>query len=276
MSSENLRPTSIGYLPARKADKIFNVNAETDIFKVGFFRKDTENLKTSVENAVRRIQKFLPKIKKSTRILILNAGYGRTARFLAETYGCKVDCLNSIELQNKYQKKQTAGTDLEELISVKQRESPILSFGRETFDFVIADADMMFDQQKKQTFREIGRVLKPEGRFVFTGILKNQFCPDGVLRTIQKYTEFAEPETAASYRDLAKRADMEKIFIKKTPEKLLTYYNKLTDNVESSEFAKATSKAFQEDVLAKTETWADAVEAGHLNYGLLLFQKRNG
>lgn len=275
MTNNELFPSAIGLLDPKKVQKVFKASGDINILTPGFFRKGSETLEEASAAADERLIKYLSKIKKTTRILIINSGYGDTAVKIAETYGCKIDCLNHFTGQNKFLKDRIKGTEIEPLITISKRDAEVMPFTRETFDYVISQSDFMYEMNKKQTFRELGRIMKPEARFVFTGILKNQFCPDSVLEKINTYTDSAEPETGANYRNFTQRADLEKVFMKKTPQILLTYFEKLAERVEQPDFGKETSKAFQTELSDRISVWSDAVEAGHLNYALCLFQKRN-
>ena len=106
-------------------------------------------------------------IRAEDRVLDIGAGLAGSARLLASTVGCRVDC---IEMSPDY----CAGavllnrlTGLENQIKVHQASALDLPFPDDSFDVVWMQNVGMNIADKQQLYGEISRVLKPGGRFVF-------------------------------------------------------------------------------------------------------------
>jgi SAM-dependent methyltransferase len=109
----------------------------------------------------------LAQIRDSDRVLDIGAGLAGSARLLASTRGCRVDC---IELSPDY----CAGavllnrlTGLDDLIDIHEGSALELPFADASFDAVWMQNVGMNIADKQKLYAEIYRVLKPDGRFAF-------------------------------------------------------------------------------------------------------------
>jgi sarcosine/dimethylglycine N-methyltransferase len=109
----------------------------------------------------------LAQIQTDDRVLDLGAGLAGSARMLASTCGCRVDC---VELSPDY----CAGavllnrlTGLDEQIAVHEGSALDLPFPDDSFDAVWMQNVGMNIADKSKLYAEVYRVLKPGGRFAF-------------------------------------------------------------------------------------------------------------
>jgi sarcosine/dimethylglycine N-methyltransferase len=106
-------------------------------------------------------------IRADDRVLDIGAGLAGSARLLASTVGCQVDC---IEMSPDY----CAGavllnrlTGLEDRINVHEGSALELPFADDSFDVVWMQNVGMNIADKQTLYGEIARVLKPGGRYAF-------------------------------------------------------------------------------------------------------------
>jgi SAM-dependent methyltransferase len=107
------------------------------------------------------------RIQAADRVLDIGAGLAGSARLLASAVGCRVDC---VEMSADY----CAGaallnrlTGLEDWVRVHEGSALDLPFADDSFDVAWMQNVGMNIQDKRRLYDEIGRVLKPGGRFVF-------------------------------------------------------------------------------------------------------------
>ncbi len=107
------------------------------------------------------------KIRPGDRVLDIGAGLGGSARLIASTVDCHVDC---IEMSPDY----CAGarlldrlTGLEDRIGVHEGSALALPFADRSFDVVWMQNVGMNIEDKQALYAEIARVLKPGGRYAF-------------------------------------------------------------------------------------------------------------
>ena len=125
-----------------------------DHFHTGGFRASLELLE-------------LAQIRAEDRVLDIGAGLAGSARLLASTSGCSIDC---IELSSDY----CAGaillnrlTGLDDRIEVHEGSALDLPFPDASFDAVWMQNVGMNIADKQKLYAEVYRVLKPDGRFAF-------------------------------------------------------------------------------------------------------------
>jgi ubiquinone/menaquinone biosynthesis C-methylase UbiE len=119
----------------------------------------------------------LAQIQNADRVLDIGAGLGGSARLLASTLGCHVDC---VELSPDY----CAGavllnrlTGLDDRIDVHEASALDLPFADQSFDVVWMQNVAMNIADKHRLYTEIFRVLKPGGRYAFREIAAGESPP---------------------------------------------------------------------------------------------------
>jgi len=109
----------------------------------------------------------MSQIQADDRVLDLGAGLAGPARMLADSPGCRVDC---IDLSPDYctgAKLLNRLTGLEDKIEVHMGSALDLPFPDKSFDVVWMQNVGMNIENKQKFYSEIYRVLKLDGRFVF-------------------------------------------------------------------------------------------------------------
>ncbi len=109
----------------------------------------------------------LAQIQAEDRVLDIGAGLAGPARMLADSPGCRVDCIEltpdycaGAELLNRL-------TGLEDLIDVHEASALDMPFADDSFEVAWMQNVGMNIEDKQGLYTEICRVLKPGGRFAF-------------------------------------------------------------------------------------------------------------
>jgi len=116
----------------------------------------------------------LIKIKPENKILDVGCGIGGSARFLASNYGCFV---TGVDITEEY---CNAAAELSELLKLENKtefhlaDAIDLPFEKESFDIVWSEHVQMNIGNKSQLYKEIYRVLKPEGKLIFYDVFKGK------------------------------------------------------------------------------------------------------
>lgn len=125
-----------------------------------------DHFHTGGMRASRELQE-LARIRAGDRVLDIGAGLAGPARLLASALGCRVACLDmsldfctGAQLLNRL-------TGLDDRIEVHQGSALDLPFPDDSFDVVWMQNVGMNIADKRRLYAEIGRVLKPGGRFAF-------------------------------------------------------------------------------------------------------------
>lgn len=117
------------------------------------------------------ILRELSNIQACDRVLDIGAGLAGSARMLAASPGCQVDC---IELSDDYcvgAELLNRLTGLHNLVKIIKGSATNIPFTDKMFDIVWMQNVGMNIEDKQKLYSEIFRVLKPGGRFVFQEML---------------------------------------------------------------------------------------------------------
>ncbi len=120
----------------------------------------------------------LAKPQSTERVLDVGCGIGGSARYLANTFDCRV---TGIDLTPEYIKVAKRLTDLVNLdqkqVDFFTESATSMSFDDESFDIVWTEHAQMNVPDKRAFYHEIARVLKPGGRLVFHDVFRTE---DGI------------------------------------------------------------------------------------------------
>ncbi len=106
-------------------------------------------------------------IAASDRVLDIGAGLGGSARLLADSIGCRVECLEMSPDYRAGARLLNRLTGLEERIGVHAGSALELPFPVASFEIAWMQNVGMNIEDKPTLYREIARVLAPGGRFAF-------------------------------------------------------------------------------------------------------------
>lgn len=232
---------------------------------IGIYTSPEQTMEEANRNTVLKMIKILPAIKKKTKMFYIGSGYVETVKYLVNTFNCQVDFL-SLGLAKE-------GIDAEGIEKEGLSDSVTLTSGnfnniptqRETYDLVWAQDVFMYGKNKRGLLRKLAHILQPEGRLIFTDIMSSEG---------QEATESEGAidlnllETTKSYSSLARRADLEKVYIREFPEQLTSHYSKVQAAIKE----EGPGNGPQGD---KLNDWMAAAEKDWLTWGMLQFQKRN-
>jgi sarcosine/dimethylglycine N-methyltransferase len=119
----------------------------------------------------------LADVDSSSRVLDSGCGIGGTARYLASEIGCHVRALDISPEYCEVARWLNEVTRLDSFIDVVQGDAQALPFDDESFDIVISQHVLMNVADTARVFREVRRVLRPGGRFVFWEIARGEREP---------------------------------------------------------------------------------------------------
>jgi|GEM_PF-1832751 len=261
----------------KKSQTIYRNLWGGDDLHVGLYDKPEMTPFEAARATTDRMLKFFPKINRSTRILILMSGFGTAARYIAETHNCKVDCLNDDEAQNAFNQAEIDKIELTKKVIVTNGTVDYMPYAPDTFDYVIAQDSFSITDRKQEMFRAIHRVMKPEGRLVFSAIMVKENLDEAVMARVHQLP-VEDLITHPQYEMDAKRGFFQQIYSIHRDQHLPTHFAKLAEILRENEKAlvKKSSKAFVEERLKACEDFEALGKEGALGWGILLFQKLNG
>ena len=110
-------------------------------------------------------------VRSTDQVLDLGCGIGGPSRYLAKTFGCRV---TGIDLTLEFCAAAgmlTRLTELNDLVDYQQADALALPFADCSFDVVWSQNVVMNIVDRSRLYREVHRVLKPEGRYGFAEVV---------------------------------------------------------------------------------------------------------
>jgi sarcosine/dimethylglycine N-methyltransferase len=219
--------------------------------------------------------KMLTKLDETTQVLDIGAGYGGSARRIAQNYGCRVRCLNISEAQNDINRYKNRRAGLQDRIEVVHGVFEDIPGRDNVFDVVWSQDAILHSDQREKVLEEVFRVLKPGGEFVFTDPMQADDVPDGVLQSVYDRLKLKDLGSFGFYRDAAKAAGFEVVDDVGLTGNLRTHYARIREELEKNyeQLRENASKAYLDKMMAGLQSWVDAADKGHLAWGIMRFRK---
>jgi ubiquinone/menaquinone biosynthesis C-methylase UbiE len=112
-------------------------------------------------------------LSSSDYVLDVGCGLGGTTRYLACQYGCRVEGLDLTEEYIHIGKRLTDMVGLSDRVSLTCGNALKLPYNKDIFDVVWTEHVQMNIEDKQGFYREISRVLKPGGHFLFHDVFRH-------------------------------------------------------------------------------------------------------
>ena len=274
MTEQNLTLVTKAYYDSREADEFYYHIWGGEDIHVGIY--DNEHaIKDASRNTVIKMANILPELNANTLLLDIGSGYGGAARYLAAQYGCKVDCLNLSETENKRNEQLTAAAGLTDQIHIMSGNFEDMPTADSAYDVVWSQDAILHSDKKQQVFQEVFRVLKSGGYFIFTDPMQSDDCPEGVLQPVLDRIHLKEMGSVEWYRNMLKQIGFKEEQILEMPDQLTRHYRRVLEEVEQNydNIVLKSGKEYIDRMMVGLNHWITAGEKGYLNWAIFLFKK---
>ncbi len=262
------------YYDSSEADAFYqNVWGGQDIH-IGIYHGDDEPIADASRRTVETMANRIAKIDKTTRVLDLGAGYGGSARYLADRFGCQVTCLNLSETQNATNQKLTDQVGLTDRVRVVYGDFENIPDPDASYDIVWSQDAILHSGNRTRVLDEVRRVLVADGQFIFTDPMHSDDSPDGVLQPILDRIQLSTLAWFAFYRaELGKRGFREDS-IEPLTDQLRTHYARIGQELENnySEAVKLSGQIYVDNMIKGLRHWVDGADNGYLAWGIMDFR----
>ena len=267
--------TARDYYNSADADNFYFLIWGGEDIHIGLYAAPDEAISAASRRTVESLAAQLEPISKHTRVLDLGSGFGGAARYLASTYGVQVTALNLSEVENERHRQLNHQAGLSDRIEVIDGNFEDIPGDDAQYDIVWSQDALLHSGKRAQVLREVDRVLRPGGQFIFTDPMQADDCPEGVLQPILDRIHLDSFGSPGFYRTLAKELGWRDLGFREQTRHLVTHYRRVGE-----ETAKAggglvgkISAQYIERMQKGLGHWVEGGRAGYLVWGAMHFAK---
>jgi len=263
------------YYDSSDADNFYAIIWGGEDIHIGLYESPAEPIRDASHKTVLRMAERLEGLKPGTRVLDVGAGFGGAARVIAKKYGAHVTCLNLSEVENERNRKLTAEQGLSDLVNVVHGSFEEIPEPDNSFDFVWSQDAILHSGNRKQVLKEVARVLKSGGQFIFTDPMQADNLEDeSVLAPIYDRIHLNSLGSFAFYREELGKLGFEEAMIEDLTPQLRTHYDRVGKELANrrGELTGKVSDDYIDRMLVGLKNWVNGADNGHLAWGIMHFR----
>ncbi|MDJ1137189.1 methyltransferase domain-containing protein [Streptomyces iconiensis] len=252
---------------------------------VGVYKSDDEPIADASRRTVERMAAGLG-LTKDSLVLDLGSGFGGSARYLADTFGCRVQALNLSEVENERHRELNSERKLTDRIDVVDGSFESIPFPDSSVDVVWSQDAFLHSGDRIRVLEEIRRVLKPGGQLVFTDPMAADGTSVSAIQPILDRIHLDDMGSPGFYtRELTRlgfvpheRKEATNGF-EDLREQLVTHYGRVLQETERQEGEGLASKVSSDYLLQMKKGLTHWVEGGtkrQLTWGIFHFTLDEG
>ena len=259
------------YYDSGEADAFYQAIWGGQDIHIGIYRDDAEPIADASRRTVESMADRLIRSDASTRVLDLGAGYGGSARYLADRFGCKVTCLNLSETQNALNRTLTVEAGLTELVDVVYGDFENIPEPDDSFDIVWSQDAILHSGNRTRVLDEVSRVLVGDGQFTFTDPMQSDTCPDGVLQPILDRIQLSTLASFGFYRTELTARGFEESRTEELTDQLRMHYWRVGKALQDryDEAVKMSGQTYVDNMIKGLQHWVDGADRGYLAWGIM-------
>ncbi|WP_443742756.1 glycine/sarcosine N-methyltransferase [Streptomyces spirodelae] len=277
--------TARSYYNSPDADTFYSSVWGGEDIHVGIYADAKEPIADASRRTVERMASGLG-LTEESRVLDLGSGFGGSARYLADTFGCSVQALNLSEVENQRHKELNAVRGLTDRIEVVDGSFESVPFPDSSVDVVWSQDAFLHSGDRIRVLEEIRRVLKPGGRLVFTDPMAADGTDLGAIQPILDRIHLDDMGSPGFYkRELTRlgftpteHEDSREGF-EDLREQLVRHYGRVLEETERQEAEGLASKV-SSDYLSQMKRglahWVDGGQKNRLTWGIFRFTVLKG
>ena len=214
-------------------------------------------------------------LKPETKVLDLGCGYGSTARFLAEHYGCHVTATNISEKELELGRERALEEGLEELVVFEYGDFHDLKYDDDSFDVVWSQESFLHGADKSRILAECQKVLVPGGTLVFTDILVRSGTPDSDRERIYDRVKSPDMWDFGDYRQALETLNLKVTLEEDWSNHVARSYGWVRDQVLANrgELLKLVDAETIDGTVNALSFWVDAAQANKIGWAMFVAQK---
>ena len=205
----------------------------------------------------------------------LGCGFGGPIRQLVSEYNCRGIALNASSLELEAMAKTNEAEGLGSRIRPLEGNYEDIPLGDAEVDIAWSQEAFLHCGDRAQLMREVFRILKPGGEFIFVDPMATPDAPQSVLQPMLDRANLVSFGTVDGYLADAKAAGfLDRGFEDRTEDFRADYRTIVAETRDRhDELKREISEAFLEKIGNGMQYWVDGGEAGHMVWGSFHFVK---
>ena len=267
--------TARNYYNSKDANNFYTATWGGEDIHIGIYEKENEPVGRASRRTVEKIAS-LTDLNEQSHILDIGCGYGGPARYLAKTRGCYVDCLNLSEVQNQRNWELTQQQGLTAKIRIIDGSFEDMPIEDQQYDLVYSQDALIHSGDRQKVLQEVHRVLKPQGKFIFTDPMQGDDCPQQALKPVLERIHLYSMGSIGFYTKTAHLFGFETIEVIEMTNHLITHYQRILEESEQryQELLDICDKDYLDRMRVGLNHWIQAGQRGYLSWGILHFRKK--
>jgi sarcosine/dimethylglycine N-methyltransferase len=263
------------YYDSTDADNFYAIIWGGEDIHIGLYEGPDQPISDASHKTVLRMAERLQGLKPGARVLDIGAGFGGAARVLAKKYGAHVTCLNLSNVENERNRKLTEEQGLSDLVEVVHGSFENIPTPDNSFDIVWSQDAILHSGNREKVLREVARVLKPGGEFIFTDPMQADGIEDeSVLAPIYARIHLDSLGSFEFYRKELGGLGFKEVMIEDLTPQLRTHYDRVGKELAKrrGDLGGKISDEYIDRMLVGLGNWVKGADNGHLAWGIMHFQ----
>jgi sarcosine/dimethylglycine N-methyltransferase len=209
------------------------------------------------------------------RVIDLGCGYGSTARFLADSYGCRVVGTNISQKELALARQRAEEASLQDLLTFEYGDFHDLPYPDGSFDVAWSQEAFLHGVDKAKILSECKRVLMPGGTLIFTDILVRRDTPQEDRARIYDRVKSPDMWDTDDYIKAIANLGFEDIRVTDWSQYVARSYGWVRDRLKENQKAlepKIGAETIHNTIEALT-FWVDSANADKIGWALFVAEK---
>lgn len=215
-------------------------------------------------------------INPGSEVLDVGCGYGATALYLAEEFGCRVTGINISEKELDLARQRTKERGLEHRARFAYGDFHRTDFSDGSFDVVWSQEAFLHGIDKQQILEECHRLLRPGGRLVISDLVTREGLSDEERQGIYARLRLREMWSAEEYVAGLNKAGFSVVEQDDWAANVAPTYSAVVAAVRANR-ADLAERGVPEEQLDSTtaalDLWVSSANAGKIAQAFLVAQK---
>jgi SAM-dependent methyltransferase len=259
------------YYDSNEADAFYQTIWGGQDIHIGLYLGEEDTIADASRRTVDNMATRLVSGNETARVLDLGAGYGGSARYLADRFGCQVTCLNLSETQNTLNRSLTEQAGLTDKIRVVHGDFENIPEPDDSYQIVWSQDAILHSGNRTRVLDEVRRVLVSGGQFIFTDPMQSDNCPDGVLQPILDRIQLSSLASFSFYRSELGVRGFKEAETKNLTDQLRMHYWRVKEALQDryDEAVVLSGQTYVDNMIKGLQNWVDGADCGYLAWGIL-------